>query len=243
MEETKIVIPEFIVLEQDRDAFKERYDNALRGIVNAYEQLKSITDLAEVIPADVKGVKAETINSYIDARIAEIAGMKMLVSEARERAKKEWEDIRKDAITHVGIIQRFFTTYPSTKFVRIGEKLVCVNSDEVVFDSCKRRVPKEDVIKHYELIQNVSIAIDALWAFEREHDWPADNLLNLENDFKQIEHPEQLATNWVFRELQREYIKQHPYLDSAYKVARKSNLAERIAQLAELRKKHLEEHP
>ncbi len=243
MEETKIVIPEFIVLEQDRDAFKERYDNALRGIVNAYEQLKSITDLAEVIPADVKEVKAETINSYIDARIAEIAGMKMLVSEARERAKKEWEDIRKDAITHVGIIQRFFTTYPSTKFVRIGEKLVCVNSDEVVFDSCKRRVPKEDVIKHYELIQNVSIAIDALWAFEREHDWPADNLLNLENDFKQIEHPEQLATNWVFRELQREYIKQHPYLDSAYKVARKSNLAERIAQLAELRKKHLEEHP
>lgn len=243
MEETKIVIPEFIVLEQDRDAFKERYDNALGGIVNAYEQLKSITDLAEVIPADVKEVKAETINSYIDARIAEIAGMKMLVSEARERAKKEWEDIRKDAITHVGIIQRFFTTYPSTKFVRIGEKLVCVNSDEVVFDSCKRRVPKEDVIKHYELIQNVSIAIDALWAFEREHDWPADNLLNLENDFKQIEHPEQLATNWVFRELQREYIKQHPYLDSAYKVARKSNLAERIAQLAELRKKHLEEHP
>lgn len=243
MEEKKIVIPEFIVLEQDRDAFKELYDNALSGIVNAYEQLKSITDLAEVIPADVKEVKAETINSYIDARIAEIAGMKMLVSEARERAKKEWEDIRKDAITHVGIIQRFFTTYPSTKFVRIGEKLVCVNSDEVVFDSCKRRVPKEDVIKHYELIQNVSIAIDALWAFEREHDWPADNLLNLENDFKQIEHPEQLATNWVFRELQREYIKQHPYLDSAYKVARKSNLAERIAQLAELRKKHLEEHP
>lgn len=243
MEEKKIVIPEFIVLEQDRDAFKERYNHALSGIVNAYEQLKSITDLAEVIPDDIQEVKAELVNTYIDARIAEIAGMKMLASEARERAKKEWEDIRKDAITHVGIIQRFFTTYPSTKFVRIGEKLVCVNSDEVVFDSCKRRVPQENVIKHYELIQNVSIAIDALWAFEREHDWPADNLLNLENDFKQIEHPEQLATNWVFRELQREYIKQHPYLDSAYKVAIKSNLAERIAQLAELRKKHLEEHP
>ena len=243
MKETKIVIPEFIVLEQDRDAFKERYDNALRGIVNAYEQLKSITDLAEVIPDDIEEVKAELVNTYIDARIAEIAGMKMLTSEARERAKSEWEDIRKDALSHIEIIQRFFTTYPTTKFVRIGEKLVCVNSDEVVFDSCKRRVPKEDVIKHYELIQNVSIAIDALWAFEREHDWPADNLLNLENDFKQIEHPEQLATNWVFRELQREYIKQHPYLDSAYKVARKSNLAERIAQLAELRKKHLEEHP
>lgn len=243
MEEKKIVIPEFIVLEQDRDAFKELYDNALSGIVNAYEQLKSITDLAEVIPADVKEVKAETINSYIDARIADIAGMKMLVSEARERAKKEWEDIRKDAITHVGIIQRFFTTYPSTKFVRIGEKLVCVNSDEVVFDSCKRRVPKEDVIKHYELIQNVSIAIDALWAFEREHDWPSDNFLNVELDLRQIEQPEKLAANWVYRELQREYIKQHPYLDSAYKVARKSNLAERIAQLAELRKKHLEEHP
>lgn len=238
-----VEIPEFIVLSQDRDAFKERYDHARSGIANAYEQLKSITDLAEVIPADIKEVKAELVNTYIDARIAEIAGMKMLTSEARERAKSEWEDIRKDALSHVEIIQRFFSNYPTTKFVRIGEKLVCVNSDEVVFDSCKRRVPKEDVMKHYELIQNVSIAIDALWAFEREHDWPSDNLLNLENDLKQIENPEQLATNWVFREFQREYIKQHPYLDGAYNVARRSTLAEQNARLAELRKKHLEEHP
>ena len=238
-----VEIPEYIVLSQDKETFKERYDHARSGIANAYEQLKSITDIAEVIPADVKEVKAELVNTYIDARISEIAGMKMLTSEARERAKSEWEDIRKNALSHVGIIQRFFTNYPTTKFVRIGEKLVCVNSDEVVFDSCKRRVPKEDVMKHYELIQNVSIAIDALWAFEREHDWPSDNLLNLENDLKQIENPEQLATNWVFRECQREYIKQHPYLDGAYNVARRSTLAEQNARLVELRKKHLEEHP
>ena len=34
-----VEIPEFIVLSQDRDAFKERYDHARSGIANAYEQL------------------------------------------------------------------------------------------------------------------------------------------------------------------------------------------------------------
>ncbi len=238
-----VEIPEFVVLSQDRDAFKERFDHARSGIANTYEKLKSITDLAEVIPDDIKEVKAELVNTYIDDRISEIAGMKMLTSEARERAKSEWEDIRKDALSYTEIIQRFFTTYPSTKFVRSGEKLVCVNADEVVFDSCKRSVPQQDVMKHYDLIQKVRTAIDALWAFEREHDWPSDNLLTLENDLKQIEHPEQLATNWVFREYLREYIKQHPYLDGAYNVSRRSTLAEQNARLVELRKKHLEEHP
>lgn len=82
-----VEIPEFIVLSQDKETFKERYDHARSGIANAYEQLKSITDIAEVIPADIKEVKAELVNTYIDARIAEIAGMKMLTSEARNGQK------------------------------------------------------------------------------------------------------------------------------------------------------------
>lgn len=236
-----VEIPEFVVLAQDREAFKYRFDP--NGINDAYKQLKSINDLAEVIPNEVKDIKPELVISFIDERIAEIEATKMLTIDARDRAKNEWEEIRKKALIHIASIQNFFTNYPSAEFALVGERLTCINTDAVAFEHCKRSVPKEDVMKHYDLIQKVRTAIDALWAFEREHDWPSDNFLNVELDLRQIEQPEKLAANWVYREWQKEYRKQHPYLDGAYNVSRRTTLAEQNARLAELRKKHLEEHP
>ena len=241
MENKRNEIPEYVVLSQDMESFKSHF--APNVVTNAYRQLKSIKDLSEVIPDDVKDINGKAVKSYIDERIEEIAGTKMLTAEAKERAKGEWEDIRKNSLSFIERIQNFFTNYPSAEFALVGETLVCTNTNEVAFEHCKRRVPREDVTRLYDLILNVRKAIDALWAFERENDWPSDNIFNLEQDMKQIDDPDMLAKNWVFRIWQREYRKQHPYLDGAYAVSKKSSLAETNARLEAARKKHLAEHP
>lgn len=239
----QIEIPEYVVLTKDRESFEGTFQNGLSGLRACYEKLREIEDLQEVIPDAVQDIKPEPVNSFINERIAEIVTTKMLTVDAKERAKGEWEDIRKNSLSFIERIQNFFTNYPSAEFALVGETLVCTNTNEVAFEHCKRRVPREDVTRLYDLILNVRKAIDALWAFEREHEWPSESLVNVEMDLRQLDKPDELAKNWVYREWLKEYRKQHPYLDDAYRVARKSNLAEQNASLAELRKKHLEEHP
>ena len=241
MENKRKEIPEYVVLSHDMESFKSRFDPDV--VTYAYRQLKSIKDLSEVIPDDVKDINGKAVKSYIDERIEEIKGTKMLTAGAKERAKGEWEDIRKNSLSFIERIKTFFANYPSAEFALEGETLVCTNANEVAFEHCKRRVPREDVTRLYDLILDVRKAINALWAFEKEHEWPSESLVNVEMDLRQLDKPDELAKNWVFREWQKEYRKQHPYLDDAYRVARKSNLAEQNARLAELRKKHLEEHP
>lgn len=242
-EKLKIEVPEYVVLTSDEEKFSERFGIAVGALNSNYTAIMGIADLKEVIPEKVQDIKPEPVNSFIDERINEIASTKMLTIEAKEKAKKDWEDIRKQAISLITSIGNFFERYPMAKVTLVGERLVVVNSHEVMFEACKRPVPQEAVTKHYELIKNVRDAIDALWAFEREKDWPSDNIFNLEQDMKQIDDPDMLAKNWVFREWQREYRKQHPYLDGAYAVSRKTNLAEQNKRLSEIRKKHFEEHP
>ena len=241
MENKRNEIPEYVVLPHDMESFKSHFNPDV--VTNAYRQLKSIKDLSDVIPDDVKDINGKAVKSYIDERIEEIEGTKMLTAGAKERAKGEWEDIRKNSLSFIERIQNFLTNYPSAEFALVGETLVCTNANEVAMEHCKRRVPREDVARHYDLILNVRKAIDALWTFELEHEWPSKSLVAVEMDLRQLDKPDELAENWVFREWQKEYRKQHPYLDDAYRVARKSSLAEQNARLAEKRKKHFEEHP
>lgn len=238
-----IEVPEYVVLTSDREIFDEAFDNAVNGLGYNYERLLNIEDLKEVIPENVQDINPDPVNSFIDERISEILSTRILTLEAKEKAKKDWEDIRKKAIPLITSIRNFFERYPIAKVVLVGEKFKVVNSYEVMFEACKKPVPQQLVTKHYELIQNVRDAIDALWAFENANDWPSDNILNVELDLEQIGHPEKLAQNWVFRAWQKEYRKQHPYLDGAYAIATKSSLAEQNARLSEARKKHLAEHP
>ncbi len=242
-EKVKIEVPEYVVLTFDKEKFSASFGIAVGGLNSNYTAIMGIADLKEVIPETVKDIKPEPVNTFIDERINEIASTKMLTIEAKDKAKKDWEDIRKQAISLITPIQNFFERYPLANVTLVGERLVVVNSYDVMFEACKRPVPKETVTKHYELIRNVRDAIDALWAFERENDWPSDNIFNLEQDMKQIDDPDMLAKNWVFRIWQREYRKQHPYLDGAYAVSKKSSLAETNARLEAARKKHLAEHP
>lgn len=238
-----VEIPEFVVLTSDRELFDEALENAVSGLGCNYARLLKIDDLKEVIPENVQDIKPEPVNSFIDERISEILSTKMLTIEAKEKAKKGWEDIRKSAIPLITSIQKFFESYPIAKVVMVGEKFEVVNSYEVMFEACKKPVPQQLVTKHYELIQNVRNSIDTLWAFEQANDWPSDNILNVELDLEMVGQPQKLAQNWVFRAWQKEYRKQHPYLDGAYAIATKSSLAEQNARLSEARKKHLAEHP
>lgn len=239
----QIEIPEYVVLTKDRESFEGTFQNGLSGLRACYEKLREIEDLQEVIPDAVQDIKPEPVNSFINERIAEIVTTKMLTVDAKERAKKEWEDIRTNATKLIGTIQKFFEAYPLANVIQVEGKLVCINYETVVFEGCKSRVPVEIVKQHYELIQTVRDAIDELWAFERENDWPGDNIFTLEQDMKILGDPEQFARNWVFRIWQKEYRKQHPYLDGAYAVSKKSSMAETNARLSEARKKHLAEHP
>lgn len=243
VKEENVVIPEYVVLTSDRENFESEFSNALGGLCSNYEKIMQIEDLADVIPENVQEINLEPVNSFIDERISEILSTKMLTLDAKERSKREWEDIRKKAVPLITSIRNFFERYPIAKVVLVGERFKVVNSYEVKFEACKKPVPQQLVTKHYELIQNVRNAIDALWEFERANDWPSDNILNVELDLEQIGHPEKLAQNWVFRAWQKEYRKQHPYLDGAYAIATKSSLADQNARLSEARKKHLAEHP
>lgn len=239
----KIEIPQYVVLTSDRENFEIEFGNAVSGLCSNYEKIMQIEDLADVIPEDAQDINPEPVNSFIDERIREIESTKMLTLDAKERSKGEWEDIRKKAVPLITSIQKFFESYPIAKVVMVGEKFEVVNSYEVMFEACKKPVPQQLVTKHYELIQNVRNSIDALWAFEKANDWPSDNILNVELDLKMVGQPQKLAQNWVFRAWQKEYRKQHPYLDGAYAIATKSSLAEQNARLSEARKKHLAEHP
>ena len=239
----QIEIPEFVVLTKDRESFEGILQNGLSGLRTCYEKLREIEDLREVIPEKVKDIKPEPVNSFIDERIAEIVSTKMLTVEAKERAKKEWEDIRANATKKIDTIQKFFEAYPLANVIQVDGKLVCINYETVVFEGCKSRVPVETVKQHYELIQSVRDAIDALWTFERVNEWPGDNLFTLEQDMKMLGDPEQFARNWVYRIWQKEYREKHPYLNDAYAIGVKSSLAQQNTRLEEARKKHLAEHP
>lgn len=240
-EKKRIEIPPYIVRDQERKPFQEKLSSGLFACNKAYKALSAMQDL-EDIPDKLQDINTESVENFINDRLAEISDTRMLTHEQKEDAKKSWERVRKDALSYIRAIKDFLSAYPDADVCVSKGEVVCSNFDELVTEHCKIKTP-EEVSKHADLIQAAKDAVETLWAFEREHDCPNGTIFRLEEDFKMLEDPVRLAESWLYLEWRKEYLKSHPYLQGAYDTNLKRGLAEQNARLAEKRKKHFEEHP
>lgn len=239
-EKKRINIPQYIVRDKERLPFQEKLSGGLFACNKAYKSLSAMQDLD--IPDNLQDINAEKVESFINDRLAEISNTRMLTHEQKEEAKNSWGRVRKDALSYIRAIKDFLSAYSDADVCISNGEVVCNNFEELIEEHCKIKTP-EQASKHADLIQAAKDAVDALWAFEREHDCPTATIFYLEKDFKMLEDPVRLAESWVYMEWRKEYLKSHPYLQGGYETNLKVGLAEQNARLAEKRKKHFEEHP
>lgn len=238
---SRIEIPDFIVREEDRKNFLEKFNGQLQACNNAYKSLVAMPDL-ENIPDNLKEISSESIEAFINQRLAEISSTKMLTSEKKKEAKEEWEKVKKDALSYIATIKEVLSAYPDADICINNGEVVCNNVDVVVTEHCKVKTP-DGVEEWADLIQDVRDAIGELWNFEQDHDLPTGTLISLGESMKRLENPTSLVETWLFMEWRKEYIKNHPYLQGGYDTSVKNGLMEQNNKLAEIRRKHFEEHP
>ena len=238
---SRILIPEYIVRGKDRERFVDTFSNKLWVVGDSYKNLKSMPDLVG-IPDNLQDINAEVVENFINERLAEIDSTKMLTAEAKRKAKEDWENIRKKALSHISAIKEVLATYPDADITINDEEVVCKNFGELVTEKCKVKVPDE-VTEWANLILDVKDSIDALRKFKNEHELPNGNLYTLSQDLELVAEPTKLAESWLFMEWRKDYLQKHPHLQGAYDTNLKRGLAEQNARLAEKRKKHFEEHP
>jgi hypothetical protein len=238
---SRIEIPPYIVRTEDRQKYVESFSGKLQACNNAYKSLLAMPDL-ENISDNLKEISSESIEAFINERLAEISSTKMLTSSQKDAAKEEWKKVKEDALSYIGTIKEFLATFPDADITVNKGEVVCINFDDVVVEHCKVKTP-EGVTEWASLILGARDAIDALWNFERAHDLQAGTLISLDESMKRLENPTSLVEAWLFMEWRKDYIKKHPYLQGAYQTSMKNGLKEQNDRLAEMRKKHLEEHP
>ena len=238
---SRIEIPPYIVRTEDRQKYVESFKGKLQLCNNAYKSLVAMLDL-ENIPDNLKEISSESIEAFINERLAEISSTKMLTSEKKKEAKEDWENIRKKALSHISAIKEVLATYPGADITIKDGNVVCTNFDDVVIESCKVKTPN-GVSEWANLILDAKESIDALQKYEGEHDLPTGTLISLNESIKLLANPTRLVEAWLFMEWRKDYIKKHPYLQGAYQTSMKNGLKEQNDRIAEMRKKHLEEHP
>lgn len=238
---SRIEIPEYIVRDEDKQKFVESFSGKLQACNNAYKSLLAMPDL-ENIPDNLQDINAEAVENFICERLSEIEATKMMTAEAKRNAKEDWENIRQEALSHISAIKEVLAAYPDADICINNGEVVCNNVDVVVTEHCKVKTP-DGVEEWADLIQDVRDAIGELWNFEREHDLPTGTLISLGESLKLIANPMSLVEAWFFMAWRTDYISQHPYLRGGYEVSMKKGLKEQNDRLAELRKKHFEEHP
>lgn len=241
MKETKIVIPEYIVRDKELRPFEEKFKGMLNLCKNSYEKLSSIKDL-ENVPTVLADIKPDAVNTFIDERIAEVNNAKILTFDARERAKQDWEDIRKEALGYIEPIQKFLANYPDAEVPVVNGKVLCANSDSLIVERCKIETPKQ-VHEHVELIQKVKDAIEALQNFEKANNYPTGDWLNVEMDMKMLEDPKSLVENWIWHAERRAEIEKREYLRAASEEMSRRQRAENKARQEERALKYQQEHP
>lgn len=215
MEEKKsrIEIPDFIVREEDRKNFLEKFKGQLQACNNAYKSLLGMPDL-EGIPKNLQVINEEAVETFINERLAEISSTKMLTSEKKKEAKEEWEKVRKDALSYIANIKEVLATYPDADITIKDGNVVCANFADVVTEHCKVKTP-DGVIEHANLILEVKDAIDALWKFEKEHEFPTGSYYTIEKDVEMVADPTSLVKQWLWLAQRKEYLKKRPWLQGA----------------------------
>lgn len=236
-----IEIPAYIVREERRKPFVNDLKTKLNICNKAYQCLLEMQDL-ENIPEKLQDIDASAVEKFIQERLAEIGSTKMLTFSQKKAAMEDWEKIKKKALSYISSIKDVLSTYPDADICVSKGEVVCKNFDELVTEHCKEKTP-EHVSEHAKLILAAKDAVDALWNFERKHGVPSGSLINFGEDLKLVENPEKIVEAWLYWEWRKDYIKNRPLMRGAYETNLKNGLKEQNDRLAEMRKKHFQEHP
>ncbi len=237
----RIEIPSHIVRQEDKRKFVETFSNKLRIVGNSYKSLKSMPDL-DGIPDNLQDINAEAVENFINERLAEIDSTKMLTAEAKRKAKEDWENIRKSAISYISTIKDVLVAYPDADICVNNGEVICTNFDDVVIENCKVKTP-DGVTEWANLILDAKESIDALQKYEGEHNLPTGTLISLNESIRLLANPTSLVEAWLFMEWRKDYLQKHPYLQGGYETSVRNGLKEQNDRLEEMRKKHLQEHP
>lgn len=241
MEKTKNgVIPSYTVRKEVEELFRETFYTELRSLNESYKELQKMKDLE--IPKDPKAINADSVNHYVDQRINDVLAASMLTFDGKERAKKEWEDIRQKAVGHIQKVRQFLEDYPDAEVSVKSETVICNNAESIIFENCKVETPAK-VFQHYELICKVEAAIAELQDFERKNDYPTGDLVNIDIDIHMSKNPQLLIENWLHQDVRREYAQKHTHMFQAMEMQTRKERAMHQARLNELAEKYQQEHP
>ncbi len=236
------VIPEYVVREQERKPFEQSFYGSLNACKEAYAGLMAMRDLEGTIPSELKDIKAESVNYFVDERIREIGGAKMLTHESKEKAKAEWEYVRDKAIGYIDIINKFLTSYPGATTEIIGGIVICTNDKDFIVENCKIKTPKE-AFEHYDLICAAEDAFKKLQEYERNNNFPTGDLFCFEMDLRMKDDPTLLVLNWIHQSERKKELDKRAYLREAMRQQERTTAAKHAAWLEERAREYNEAHP
>ena len=237
---TKTVIPDYVVRDEDKKQFTEKFVSEFSRCKESWKQILQMKDLE--IPDDPKKLSVDDVNTFVEERIADVMAAKMLTYDGRERAKKEWENIKNNAISLINDILGFFEHYPDAEVVVTGDVIVCTNFDTIVCENCKLKTP-EAVYEHIARIEAVQDAIKELTDFELNNQYPTGDLVNLHMDLQMLKTPEKLIINWLWQKERREILRKHEYMRAGMEMQTRKDRAKHQEYLNGLAEKYAAEHP
>lgn len=240
MSKNSKTIPEWVIRDEDKKTFLGRFNMALSGCNKSYKELMGFNDLE--LPRDPKSLSEDDVNKYIDERINEVSGTRILTHESKERVKKEWEDIRSKAIGCIRKIAQFCESYPDAELYLNGDSVICNNTDTLIYERCKVKTP-EVVFRHFELIKKVEAAIKELQDFENENDYPTGDLMNVGMDMKMAKNPYWLIENWFHQTERKKFFEKHSNMVASMEMQERKERAIKEARLKEKSEQYQQEHP
>lgn len=233
-------IPEWIVRDKDRTQFLDRFNLGLQGLNKSFSELIGMNDME--LPKDPRSFSEDDVNKYIDERINEVSGTRILTHESKERVKKEWEDIRSKAIGCIRKIAQFCENYPDAELYLNGDSVICNNTDTLIYERCKMKTP-ENVFIHFALILKVEAAIKELQDFERKEDYPTGDLMNVDMDIKMAQNPQWLIENWFHQTERKKFFEKHSNMVASMEMQERKERAMKEARLKEKSEQYQREHP
>lgn len=233
-------IPEWIVRDKDRTQFLNRFNLGLHGLNKSFGELIGMNDIE--LPKNPRTFNEDDVNKYINERINEVSGTRILTHENKERVKREWEDIRSKAIGCIRKIAQFYESYPDAELHLNGDSVICNNTETLIYERCKMKTP-EVVFRHFELIKKVEAAIKDLQDFEKENDYPTGDLMNVDMDMKMAKNPHWLIENWLHQTERRKFFEKHSNMVASMEMQERKERALKEARLKEKSEQYQLAHP